>query len=127
MPLAALKRTSNLEIFFIRNFLRFVIVLLVFFSDKFFKPLCQPSFRICAFAGRILSIPPVGERTAPHPALSPSDGERGEDPLAAGSRAASHPSPLSIGWREGEEGLRGGWRYRQDTLGRDCSCACELP
>ncbi len=26
--------------------------------------------------GRILSVPPVGERMAPHPALSPSDGER---------------------------------------------------
>jgi len=26
--------------------------------------------------GRILSLPPVGERTAPHPSLSPSDGER---------------------------------------------------
>ena len=46
--------------------------------------------------GRILSVPPVGERTAPHPALSPSDGERGEGSLAAGSRAASDPSPLSI-------------------------------
>src|SRR6266568_2999044 len=48
------------------------------------------------------------------PALSHRMGE-GEDPLAAGSRAASHPNPLSIGWREGEEGLRGGWWYSQDA------------
>ena len=31
--------------------------------------------------------------------------------LAAGSRMASHPNPLSVGWRKGEEGLRGGQWY----------------
>src|SRR6266566_2922073 len=34
------------------------------------------SISLQAPTGRILSVPPVGERTAPHPALSPSDGER---------------------------------------------------
>src|SRR5216683_6163546 len=36
------------------------------------------SISLQAPTGRILSVPPVGERTAPHPALSPSDGERGK-------------------------------------------------
>src|SRR6266566_637951 len=36
------------------------------------------SISLQAPTGRILAVTPVGERTAPHPALSPSDGERGK-------------------------------------------------
>ena len=77
--------------------------------------LCVLPFAHCASSWAHLSVPPVAERPAPHPALSHPMGE-GEDPLAAGLLAACHPCPLSIGWREGEDGLRGGWWYGQGCV-----------